>query len=84
MSRPPKLTKLRPEDNQPPLEAYVLDLIVTPTPTPTIPAINATKENQAVMPANTDDHRIATGVTTTLVKEFVPVQRQKPKEDTKW
>ena len=58
MSRPPKLTKLRPEDNQPPLEAYVLDLIATPTPTPTptIPATNATEENQTVMPANTDKH----------------------------
>ena len=83
MSRPPKLTKLRPEDNQPPLEAYVLDLIVTRTPTPTIPATNATEKNQTVTPANTDGHGIATGVTTTLVKEFVPVQCQKPKEDTK-
>ena len=83
MSRPPKLTKLKPEDNQPPLEAYVLDLIVTPTPTPTIPATNTTEEHQTVMPANTDKHRIATGLTTTLVKELGPVQCQKPKEDTK-
>ena len=85
MSRPPKLTKLRPEDNQPPLEAYVLDLIVTPAPTPTltIPATNATEENQTVTPANKDEHRTATGVTTTLVKDLLPVQCHKPKEDTK-
>ena len=84
MSRPPKLTKLRPEDNQPPLEAYVLDLIVTPTSTPTftIPATNVTEENQSVMPANTDEHGIATGVTT-LVKDPVSVQCHKSKEDTK-
>ena len=36
MSRPPKVTKLKPEENQPPLEAYVTDLIITPeTSTPT-------------------------------------------------
>ena len=85
MSRPPKLTKLKPEDNQPPLEAYVLDLIATPTPTPTftIPATNITEENQSVTPANTDEHGIATGVTTTLVKDPVSVQCHKSKEDTK-
>ena len=56
---------------------------MTPTLTPTIPATNATEENQTVMPANTDEHGIATGVTTRLVKELVPVQCQKHKEDTK-
>ena len=76
-------TKLKPEDNQPPLEAYVLDLIATPTPTSTIPATNVTEENQSVTPANTDKHEIATGVTTTLVKDPVSVQCHKSKEDTK-
>ena len=83
MSRPHKLTKLKPEDNQSPLEAYVSDLLVICTPTPTIPTTNATGENQTVMPANTAEHRITTGVTNTQAKELVSVHCQKPKEDTK-
>ena len=64
----PKLTRLKPEENQPPLEAYFSDLIITPTPTST-----PTPDIQPVTPVNTEDH------TTTTVNETV----QCPKEDTK-
>ena len=80
MSRPPKLTKLKPEENQPPLEAYVIDLITTPTPTTSI-----IEENSVVMPANIDKFGTVTGVTATQVKDSVgdSVQCQKPREETK-
>ena len=68
MSRPPKLTKLKPEENQPPLEAYVTDLITTQaliTP--------ASVENLTVMPANNNED--VTGVTS--------AQCQTKKEETK-
>ena len=58
MSRPPKVTKLKPEENQPLIEAYVTDLIITPAmPSPT------SVENSTVMPANNNEE--VTGVTST-------------------
>ena len=57
MSRPPKLTKLKPEENRPPLEAYVTDLITTPAM-----LIPASVENLTVTPANNNEDE--TGVTS--------------------
>ena len=70
MSRPPKVTKLKPEENQPSPEAYVTDLIVTPAmSTP------ASVENSTVMPANNNEE--VTGVTP------APAQCKLKTEETK-
>ena len=70
MSRPPKLTKLKPEENQPLFEAYVTDLIITPAmSTPT------SVENLTVMPANNNEEE--TGVTS------APAQCKLKKEQNK-
>ena len=74
MSRPLKLTKLKLEENQPPLEAYITDLITTQAP-----IMPASGESLIVMPANNNED--VTGVTSVHIKETA--QCETKKEETK-
>ena len=74
MSRPLRVTKIKPEENQPPLEAYVTDLIITPEP-----ITSESVKTSFVTPANAGDSAMLTGVTLNQAKETI--QHQKDKDD---
>ena len=79
MSRPPKITRLKPEENQPPLEAYVSDLFSLLTISTT-----ENKTKQTVTPVNVGKPVSANGVgARTAGKVTTTANGQRQKDDTK-
>ena len=77
MSRPPKITRLKPEENQPPLEAYVSDLF-SPL------SITENKTNRDVTPGNEAKILSANSVEICARNKTISqMTNQKPKDELK-